>query len=477
MPLDPSISLQVKPPVIDTPDMSKTFLTLSQMKYLNAETARTQVQAQAAQETAAREQAKFAEKGAEGQLLSSLSGGSPGVTTPAPPAMGLPQPASTASAPPGPPQPPMDWTSPEGQAMIRRVNPHGADETITKLVELRGKQLDQQKLALETTSTKIGLVQRLVGGSTDQQSYDLNIGLLKHAGIDTTTFPPQWTPDLPRKVGEGARTEQQRIEQAQKNTELATQRLQAGALERQAGAAETTAAHKQPIPTATGFGTFNPVTGTWERATTPAPAGGSEPLTAPAQAERAQSLNSGWMNAPQNQQFLQTKQAHTDLQTAKKLETGVGDMAVVSAYNRVLDPSGGSSPARVEEILKLGTLTQQAQRELKRLFSSGEQLSPTVRQEIVTAAEGAYKTRVAQHQQHRGYMLDMSRELGVTKPETVIPDLSTETTAAGPPGRTISLSELDALMQHPQAQGKTRAQVVSDLASKGIRVRPDEGPR
>ena len=42
MPVDSSIALSGKPPVLPEVDVNKLFLTLSQMKYLNSETARTE---------------------------------------------------------------------------------------------------------------------------------------------------------------------------------------------------------------------------------------------------------------------------------------------------------------------------------------------------------------------------------------------------------------------------------------------------
>src|SRR5712691_9652245 len=105
MAVDPSIALQIKPPVIEPVNFNDTFRTLSQMKYLQATT-------QAAEQEAARKQQAFDETGAGRRLLGSLgtvpaSAASPAPATGGPPfddatLAALPQGGSTPA--PGAPQ-------------------------------------------------------------------------------------------------------------------------------------------------------------------------------------------------------------------------------------------------------------------------------------------------------------------------------------------------------------------------------------
>jgi hypothetical protein len=215
MPLDPSLSLQVQPVKIDTPDPGKLFLTLSQMKYLNSETQRTAVQAQAAQEEAARKQTTFGEQGAAGQYLSSI-----GQAPPGPSAGGQPLAPGTPPAPGGA----VDLTHPTILAGIRAIAPHVAEDVIKGLYERKDQEakLKTQQLAALNTTLETGA--KVMGGARDEPSYQLALGVLKELKADVSVFPPHWDPErgpaLAKAFAESTRTTQERIAQAHKELEL-----------------------------------------------------------------------------------------------------------------------------------------------------------------------------------------------------------------------------------------------------------------
>src|SRR6185295_15650625 len=112
---------------------------------------------------------------------------------------------------------------------------------------------------------------------------------------------------------------------------------------------------------------------------------------------------------------------------AAPLKTGAGDRIVVNAFQALIADQGTATPGPgAPAALGLGTLSQQAQGEIARLFQSGTALTDPVRAEIVTAAKAVHDGHVAQHRQMRTDMLALARELKVPNPETVIPDLSVD---------------------------------------------------
>jgi hypothetical protein len=476
MPVDSHIALAGKPPVIEPVDFAKTFLTLGQLKYLGAQAQKVQAEAALAQTHGAEALATLAGR----QRVRAVSGGAPAglpltsLRTPQPggppfdaATLGaLPQGGSTGAMPetpePSAPAAPPAAGSPPGtpaaapasaarpdpyqRAMaFLEADPFEGAAPAAKILELAGKDLERQKEALALDASMMAFASNVYAGVTDQASLERGNGLIAHVtGRDISHLPTVYSPAAMTQIAELQRSAQQRIDQRNKEVEQAIAQHKAQSEAVLAEAARTSSHHKLPQQTSTGGATFDPVTGAWTLATTPTPSGGQTPITTLAQAERAKELNSGWMNSQQNQLFLQTKQAVTDLQAAAKLETGPGDMAVVSNYNRVIAPGTSGAPGKIEDVAQLGTLSQQAQRELQRLFTSGTLLSPTVRQEIVSVTLKTYANRVAQHQQIRGYMLDMAKDLGVRNPETVIPDLSTATPA--PSGaRTVTRAQVQAL--------------------------------
>src|SRR2546426_11784929 len=160
MPVDSRIALAGQPPVIPELDWNKTFLTLGQLKYLNAE-------AQALQAKTGREQALFEGTRAGTGLLSSLRtpaapapvppgvqagsppGGPPfdeatlaalpqGGSTP-PPGPALPT-AATAPAPgprPGAPARRLDILDPDVQAELYRIGGPAAPALLKEALEAK----------------------------------------------------------------------------------------------------------------------------------------------------------------------------------------------------------------------------------------------------------------------------------------------------------------------------------------------------
>ena len=165
MPVDASIPLSLKPFVVPDAKLPETFLTLSQMRYLAANT-------QAAQEEAARKQRTFEElPGAQAALLGSLRTRTAPAPAMQPPA--APQPGTVSSTPPvvtGPTLPDQAPTAapspPEGegapapkpnifdqatQAAIRQAAPHIADDFINTAQKTAISQLEGQQKVFENS--------------------------------------------------------------------------------------------------------------------------------------------------------------------------------------------------------------------------------------------------------------------------------------------------------------------------------------
>lgn len=456
MPLSPEIALQGKPVQIDTPDITKTFLTLGQLKYLNAEAARTQVQAQAAQEAAAREQTKFAEKGAEGQLLSSLG---TGAVQPGPPPGGSPPAPGPA---PQAARAPMDWTSPEGQAQIRAINPHGAEETIGKLLEFKGKQLEQAK-------SKIAQVVGLVSATTDQPSLDLAHSLLRQQGIDSSTIPTQWTPDLPKYLGESGRNAQQRLEEAQKALE---QQQNAQKLKTEQYAAETgRIAETKPIPAGTGY--FQHPDGTWTpmapQAATPPSAPGASGGTAPLRSPQWQQVHDSQSQKFESgsQDFKASTAAYNEVVPALKQETNTGDLVALRAFSKLSLPSqavrgaGSNAP--------LGNLMELVEGEITRLATDkGATIAGPLRKKLLETAKVLHAQQIDTHVQFRNQVrAETSAQLGPAAALEVAPNRIT--TLGSGSGKTMSQETFATYLKaHP---GVTTGRAVLDLADQGWTVR------
>ncbi len=462
MPLDPTISLQGKPVAIETPDITKTFLTLGQLRYLNAEAARTQAQAQAAQAAEARTQGLFTQQTAAGQLLSDLRSGGPApAAAPGSPTPGLPPPATTGSAPVSPAQQPqpVDPLSPEGQAAIYRVAPNAGGEIIKGLYEFQGQKLAQQKQAFEDASAKIGVVRQLIGATTDQQSLDMNLGLLKQAGIDVSKIPPQWTPDLPVKIGETGRTAQQRIEEAQKNFEQQTQRLQAQAATQQAKTAQQLADRGYPL--GTGYGQD-------PGAPPPRIIGPQGNATQAPISPEGMALKNGYTQRFEtgSQDFKASTAAYNEVVPALKQETNTGDLVALRAFSKLSLPSqavrgaGSNAP--------LGNIMELVEGEITRLATDkGATIAAPLRKKLLETAKVLHAQQIDTHLQFRDQVRDeATKQLGPAAALEVAPN---RITTYGSGGRAMSQETFTTYLKaHP---GLTRGQAVLDLAEKGFTVR------
>lgn len=153
MPIDSSIALAGKPPVIAPVDVNATFRTLSQLKYQQAET-------QKVQEEAARTQSLFDEAGAFRQRLSALGTVPVGGTAPVPATGGPPfdaqtlgalaqgesTPAPTAAQPgTAPTARRRSILDPDFQAELYGVAPHAADDLLKTGIATHSATLKAQQ--------------------------------------------------------------------------------------------------------------------------------------------------------------------------------------------------------------------------------------------------------------------------------------------------------------------------------------------
>lgn len=525
MPVDPQIALQVKPPVLPDLDMKGNLLTLAQFRYLGEEAAKLR------QETAQKQRA-FADQARVGPLTQDYlkTGTLPGQTgmlssigRPQAPPPSAPQPGTLSSTPlavDGPtgayaqtppaappqasPRPPAARSifDPEFQAALHTAAPYAAGDYIKGAAELAAKRATNHLETLKLAGEQLQYVLRQVGTVHDQSSWSALLAAARSTGLTLTGVPEQYSAAAKAQLASTALTLQDQHKLLLDQGKLKVE-------QQNADTAALIARHFQVIPTGTGYAVVSPVTGQGrtlsdDAATPGAPPGASPglpstpsaspgtPLSSPAQTARASEFHSGWMNSAQNQAFLHNKQAFGRMTDAAPLKTGASDRVLVEGFTALIGDRGHAATPGAPAALGLGTLSEQAQGEISRLFSSGTALTDPVRDEILAAAKKVHAGQIAEHKVMLKHMRNMATDLKVPNVERVIPDLSesapapagsptgqaapgsTSTPRATPGGRSISLDELRTLMTHPSARGKSRAQVIHELAGRGIRVRPDE---
>jgi len=439
--IDPSIALAGRPLKLPDLDVPKTLLTLGQLRHLS-------VLDQAAREEAARKQTAFDQTGAQGaQYLRALTQGplppaqAPALappdgvqSTPAPLEMPTTSPIYPAAAPPD-----AASSSPPGGAppAAEAPRPHIMDAALQQEVLARfphgkyvEKAMDVQAKNLENGLNGL----KLHAQSVDEAGRGLTDGMtpaqyqtwLKWAqSMVDPRLAAQLPPELPP---EGVAPIRQQLLKQKDVFDQGVKRMELAISQQGADTAEYTAKKTLTyVPTASGLPIGRPTTGE----PTPLPTGpdGTPTLptgvTTPEQAARSKDLSDGWRQS--QQQFVHQKQAYRQMTDAAPLKTGAGDRIVVNAFQALIADQGTATPGPgAPAALGLGTLSQQAQGEIARLFQSGTALTDPVRAEIVTAAKAVHDGHVAQHRQMRTDMLALARELKVPNPETVIPDLSVD---------------------------------------------------
>jgi hypothetical protein len=425
--------------------MSKTFLTLSQMKYLNAETQRTAVQAQAAQEAAARQQTTFGEQGAAGQYLSSVGQAPP--SSPAGP--GQPPAPGAPPAPGGA----VDLTHPTILAGIRAIAPHAAEDIIKGLYDradqatgLKQKQLDLAKSTLDVGA-------KVASAAVDEPSYQLALGLVKELGGNVAALPQHYTPQAAAYLGEVTRTAQQRVEEGQKNFEQQTQRMQAQAAQSQAKTAQQLADRGYPL--GTGYGQD-------PNAKPPRILGPQGDATQAPISPEGMALKNGYTQRFEtgSQDFKASTAAYNEVVPALKQATNTGDLVALRAFSKLSLPSqavrgaGSNAP--------MGNILEQVEGEISRLVTDkGATIAPALRTKLLETAKVLHAQQIDTHLQFRDQIrTEASGQLGSGAALEVAPN---RITTLGSSGKPMSQAAFDAYLKaHP---GVTRGRALLDLAS------------
>lgn len=254
MPVDSSIALAGKPPVLPEVDFNKTFLTLGQLKYLNSETARTQAGAALVETQGAAALADLAASNRlravdptggtpAGQPLTSLRTGA--VPTGGPPfdtptLAALPQGGQT-TAPGAPTGPPPAGSPPAGAAPVPppvstmalarqylAADPIKGAEVATKLFEHDKQALDATKTQLELGQTRLTIASNAYQGVHDQASLDFANQTIMHVtGLSPEHLVQVYDPARLAQAQDMQRTAKEHLDEQFKKVEQTRQQQEA----------------------------------------------------------------------------------------------------------------------------------------------------------------------------------------------------------------------------------------------------------
>jgi hypothetical protein len=451
MPVEATIALAGKPPVIPELDVNKTFLTLGQLKYLSANALKVEAETGLAREEGARKQTVFQGNTAAGQYLADLgrtplAPGTPaGAPTGGPPfaaetlrplQAGESTPAPTAGAPATPPaRRPTIW-DPEVQAELHRIAPQTAATLIDTHQKLAIADLVGQQQHYEHSARGLALVH-------DQPSYDAwSLAFAATNPEAAARLPKDWTPELgpqllknaqsldttfaqkiaeAKSVNEGitaksgaitagaeaaklgplttqsqAALEMARAEAAKLGPEAVKAQAALEAAQAQLMEAKTRRSENVYTPTTQGLPPAQPKYGP-PRADQAQPGGGGANVTTLPQAEQREAMKNAFYTSQPVVKFLNSKTAYDDVRTMDQKKTGAGDIVGITGFNKLIDPTVSVQPSQVSEIKNLGTFSERAQREFARFFATGEALSPSVRKEVSDAATQVYHDQAKAH--------------------------------------------------------------------------------
>jgi hypothetical protein len=512
MPVEATIALAGRPPVIEPFDVNKAFLTLSQMKYLNANAQKVQAEAglvqtqgaealatlSAKQRVRARMQADSAPPGGTLASLGQPQAGGPpfdaatlgalplGGSTPAMPETPAPgQPAAPPAAGPAPggPAAAPARLSPYAQAQgLMEADPYEGFGPAKNVLDLAKQDLDIKKLQLDKADTALTLASKLWGTVTDQASHDRAREAMKAATGSYGQIPETYTPEATEQFRGMMRTAQQRVEEAQKDTQLQIDQHKAGSerllaqaeaaklgpLTTQAAAAAQDAASrerlaKRPYTLGTGYAQDHDV---------PAPklvgpqAGAPGAPRSPEGLGQANALSSEF-NAG-TKVFGEATEAFNRLASTSKDKTNTSDRALLQAFVKLTDPGQVVGASFAKETAGLGTLRQQAESELNRLFRDDKgTMADDLRSNFVKTAKRIHAIQIDQHLQFRDEMRQKATDRGVPADEVAPNRLTTY----GSGGKVLTQAKFKEILAGEQAKGKTRGEVLLDLAQKGYHVR------
>ncbi len=494
--INAQIPLAGKPPVLPEFDPNKLFLTLGQLKYLNAETARTEAQAALAGTQGQAAQAAFAE---QERVRAILARGTPqpgqrlttlGAPAPPPPQPGavplggppvdeatlaaLPQGGSTTAAPapggPPPPGSPPESAAPAPQRRSRAqleeellaAGPSGID-AIKGLYANDETGLKNDKQALETRQARMTIVSNAFKDTTDQPSWDRALALIEHlTGQPTAHLPQVFSPEAKAQVANIGRSVQQEIEQANKviDQKLAEKQAETARITAQTGRIEAT----KPLPAGTGY--FQHPDGTW---TPMAPqAGAPGALRSPQGQAQLDALKTTYNSGSET--FEAGTAAYNSVMANKDAHTNASDQVLIKAFQKVAEPGQAIGVAFAHDISGLGTLKEQIGSAYNTLLTdTGGTLEAGLRTKIVDAVRRTHAVQIDQHLQRRDETRQQARNQGLP-PDEAAPNRLT-TYGSGNRDKVLTQAQFQEILTHARSQGKTRGEVLLDLADKGYSVR------
>ncbi len=487
MPVDSSIALAGKPPVLPEVDFNKTFLTLGQLKYLQSETARTEAQAALAgtQNTAAL--ADLAEKNRVRDILARQRLTTLGTPPPLPAAPGagplggppfdeatlaaLPQGGSTPA--PGAPAGSLPAGSPAPAAPARRptaalaadlytAGPTGI-EIASKLFEHDKQALDATKQQLELGQTRLTIASNAYQGVHDQASLDFANEVIRHTtGLTDEHLVTVYDPARLKQATDLQRTAQQHLDEQFKRVEQTRQQQEADTAEFTAktGRIEGT----KPIPAGTGY--FQHPDGTWtpmapQAATppgVPGASGGTAPLRSP-QWQQVHDAQSQKFEAG-SQEFKAQTAAYNEVVPALAQKTNTGDLVALRAFSKL--SLSGQAVRGAGGTDSLGNIMEEVEGQIRRLATdSGATIAESLRKKLLASAKVLHAQQIETHLQFRDQVrAEATQQLGPAAALEVAPN---RLTTLGSGGKSMSQATFDAYVKaHP---GLTRGQAVLDLAS------------
>ncbi len=507
MPVEATIALAGKPPVIPELDLNKTYLTLGQLKYLSAEAARTQAQtglvetqgAEALDTLAGRRRVRLAgppgapDPAAAGATLRSLgqpqASGPPfdeatlaglpaGGSTPPPPA--TPAPGAAAAPPAAGPAPggaPAAFDPYQRAAAMMQADPYEGAVPAKALLELTGKDLDIKKVQLEKASSALVLADKLWGAVTDQASHQRAREELKDATGSYGQIPETYTPEGTAQFRQQMRTAEERVAEALKKTELDinAHHAESTRITAEAGAARVpieqqqadTAARlaKRPYTLGTGYGLDADVPP--PKMVGPQPGASGAPRS-PEGLAQANAL-SGEFNAG-SKDFEATTAAYNQTVPMLKAATNTSDLFALRGFQKLSEAGQAIGVFGGKQTEALGNLAEQIRGEISRLSTDkGATIAPTLRAKMQATAKDFYAGQIDQHLQFRDEMRQKAKDRGVP-PDEVAPNRLT-TYGSGNTGKVLTQAKFKEILAGEQAKGKTRGAVLLDLADKGYHVR------
>ncbi len=453
MPVDSSIALAGKPPVLPEFDMAKTFLTLGQLKYLQSETLRTEAQAALAGTQGQAAAAVFAEqqhvrdilagRTPEARRLATI--GTPPQPQPGAVAMGgppvdavtqaaLPQGGSTMAAPapggaPPPGSPPASAAPPPRRSRAQMLEELGTagttgNEAIKSIYANDEQALKNDKQALETRLQRANIAANMFKDANGQADWDRTLAYIEHVtGQPTDHLPQVFSPEAKAQMANAGRSVQQDIESKQKDVE---QRI----LQQEADTRAATEARMNrkdiPVPMAQGppkrFREFGPDTPDEQGTPTEPDDPGMTLEQGQQRASHEGALHGEFRN--ETEQYDRIRNGLALVRNAQEVnpkDPRATDQVLLNGFAELI---GGASNPRLTTVLNpeqrnslMGRLEQYRDQLLK-----GASLSPGQRADILKASEDVAKTQIANYDKIKDNYRTRAKGIPNTRPEVIAPD-------------------------------------------------------